>query len=120
MNRIIWIFIGLSGFIAVFMGAAAAHWLSNVVNPEDLSRIEKASYYQIVHTLALLAIALLIEKKQKLNLSAYSFMVGIILFSGSLYLYSFIHIKTLVYITPLGGLAFMVGWLSLCRKSLKR
>ena len=112
-SRLIAIFTGLSGFLAVLMGAAAAHWLAAIIAVEDLARIEKASTYQIYHTLALLALLPLLEARPSLTRSAVAFMVGIILFSGSLYAYSFSHWHPLVFITPLGGLSFMAGWLYL-------
>lgn len=116
------IFAGISGFAAVLTGAAAAHWLSGTLGPEDLARIEKAASYQMYHTLALLAAIAIAQTNPALRLhwSARLFMTGIVLFSGSLYAYSALHWKPLVFVTPLGGLAFMAGWLSLARAAWRR
>ncbi len=112
---------GISGFIAVLMGAAAAHWLSASLAPEDLNRIEKAATYQMYHTLALLALAAIMTWNDKIKLSAscWLFTLGVILFCGSLYAYSFTHFRPLVYVTPLGGLSFMAGWLALAIQGVR-
>lgn len=115
MTKPLWIFVAVSGFVAVLMGAVAAHWLAASLGVGDIARIEKAAYYQMVHTLALLVIAVAFDRFPTLQFSAYAFIAGILLFSGSLYLYSFTHFVPLVFITPIGGLAFMLGWLLLIR-----
>lgn len=104
-------FTALSGAIAVMMGAAAAHWLTTSMGAEDLARIEKAAYYQMVHTLACLV--LVTNTTLRAPLATTLLLIGIVLFSGSLYVYSFTHLHALVYITPLGGLSFIAGWLAL-------
>lgn len=111
-----WGITGVNGCIAVLMGAVAAHWLSGVVEPEDIARVEKAAMYQMYHTLALLALLMWPRHEGKIKYTRWAFLMGILLFSGSLYLYSFTHLKLLVYVTPLGGMAFLLGWgvLALC------
>lgn len=113
-----WIFIvaGISGFLAVLAGAAAAHWLVGSLAAEDIARIDKAATYQMYHTLALLILA---QMPKRFRLPACLFTLGILLFSGSLYLYAFTHLKLLVYLTPLGGLSFMAGWLSISILAMK-
>ena len=115
MIKLLWVFTAVSGFIAILMGAAAAHWLEATLDMTDIARIEKAATYQIYHTLALLALVIGAEARPtgRVRWPALLFMLGIILFSGSLYLYSFTHLRFLVYITPLGGVSFMAGWLAL-------
>lgn len=116
MQKTLWIFIGMSGFIAVLMGAAAVHWLATTMDQADIVRVEKAATYQMYHTLVLLALAACgLTEKCRMKWPVIIFALGIILFSGSLYAYSFTHIKALVYITPMGGVAFMLGWLLLAR-----
>lgn len=111
MQKTLWIFIGASGFIAVLMGAAAAHWLAATMDQADILRVEKAATYQMYHTLALLALAVRdISMERWMKRVVFAFAAGILLFSGSLYAYSFTHLKPLVYVTPLGGMAFMLGW----------
>ncbi len=121
-SRFFLVFAGISGFIAVLMGAAATHWLAASLAPEDISRIEKAATYQMYHTLALLGLGVWmhLEPQCRLKLPASLFAVGILLFCGSLYAYSVLHLQPLVYVTPLGGTAMMAGWLSLAVAAFKR
>jgi len=115
MKKFLFIFTGLSGLISVAMGAVAAHALQATFPPERIATITKASEYQILHTLVLLAIALSsVQFTRSLKFAAVFFCAGIILFSGSLYAYVFTEIHALVYITPFGGLSFMAGWLAIC------
>ena len=106
----------ISGAIAVMLGAFAAHGLKSVLSEENLRVFHTGVEYQFYHTFALLITGLLIEKT-KTNLTAaagYAFLGGIILFSGSLYLYATVPtLHWTVYITPLGGLSFIGGWLLL-------
>lgn len=114
-RKIAWIFTAVNGFLAVLMGAAATHWFASFLSVTDIKRIETAATYQIYHSLAILALLLAYECKNtlKVKVSISLFMLGIVLFSASLYAYSLVHLKLLVYITPFGGFAFMFGWLSL-------
>ena len=116
--RAAWAGVGISGFVAVLMGAAAAHWLADTLGPDDLARIEKAAHYQMLHTLAMLA--LLAAQLPRMRAAIGLFFAGIVLFSGSLYAYSFTHQHALVFITPLGGLSFMAGWLTLAYRGMRR
>lgn len=118
MKKFLFIFIGLSGFIAVLMGAAAAHWLQTSLSPERIATIGKASEYQIYHTLALLALASYVPEKFKT--ASILFCTGIILFSGSLYAHAFTQIHALVYLTPLGGISLIAGWLAIFLHGLRR
>jgi len=115
--RVAWALVGISGFTAVLMGAAAAHWLAGSMQPEDITRIEKAAHYQMLHTLAVLA--LLATQLPRTRVAVWLFFAGIALFSGSLYAYSFTHLHALVFVTPLGGLSFMAGWLALAYRGLR-
>ncbi|MFT5707339.1 MAG: uncharacterized membrane protein YgdD (TMEM256/DUF423 family) [Oceanospirillaceae bacterium] len=113
----------LFAFCAVAIGALGAHGLKNHLSTTALAWVTTAATYQMYHALALLAVAALLLKfgKQKsLLFVSYSFCVGIILFSGSLYLLAFsevsgfTHLKSyLVYLTPLGGFALLLGWIGL-------
>lgn len=109
------IFGGVSGMVSVLMGAAAAHWLQNHLTAKDIATIEKAAAYEMYHALALIALAALMMQwpKRAFTLAAIFFAVGILCFSGSLYAYAFTHMRVLVWITPIGGLSFMAGWLCL-------
>ncbi len=118
--------VGFSGAIAVALGAMGAHWLKNqipsgLITPDQLNGFDTAVKYQMYHTLAMLLVLLLAQHFQSklLKWAFNSFLIGIILFSGSLYflctrnLYNADFLKILGPITPLGGLFFIAGWLFL-------
>ena len=100
--------------LAVIMGAFAAHGLEQVLDPYDLAIFETAARYQMYHAIALLIVGILASMPQFsprwLKLAAILFVLGIALFSGSLYLLALSGIKWLGAITPLGGVAFIFGW----------
>lgn len=103
------------GFTGVALGAFAAHGLKNRLSAEYLAIFHTGVMYQLVHTLALLAVALLAVQVpgRLMTWAGISFVVGIVLFSGSLYLLTLTGVTRLGIITPFGGLAFLVGWLLL-------
>ena len=103
------------GFTGVALGAFAAHALKSRLTPEYLAIFQTGVTYQLVHTLALFGVALLATQIQGrlVTWAGASFTVGILLFSGSLYLLSTTGISKLGIITPFGGLAFLVGWFCL-------
>ncbi|WP_163580440.1 DUF423 domain-containing protein [Gracilibacillus saliphilus] len=105
----------LNGFLAVALGAFGAHGLEGKLSEKMLATWEKAVQYQMFHTVALLATGLLMPKITSGSMvsAGWFFFAGIILFSGSLYIYSTTQIKTFAMITPIGGLAFLVGWVLL-------
>jgi len=113
-----WLFIaGLSGFLCVAIGAFAAHGLSKVLEPKELAWIETGVRYQMFHTIAILAIGILQLCREALvtnkmaNLAAGTWAYGILLFSGSLYALALGASKFLVWVTPIGGTLFLIGWL---------
>lgn len=103
------------GFTGVALGAFAAHGLKNRLTPEYLTIFHTGVTYQLVHTLALFGVALLATQIQGrlITWAGVSFTVGIVLFSGSLYLLTMTGISKLGIVTPFGGLAFLVGWVCL-------
>ena len=103
------------GFTGVALGAFAAHGLKKSLSAEYLAIFHTGVTYQLVHALALFGVALLAAHMPgRLVLWAgVSFSIGILLFSGSLYLLTTIGIGKLGIITPFGGLAFLIGWLCL-------
>ncbi len=105
----------VAGFLAVGLGAFAAHGLRNVLSAEYLTVFQTGVHYQMVHALALLAVGMLLQKTaaRSLSIAAWSFAVGILLFSGSLYALTLSGVRGLGMITPLGGVAFLVGWAAL-------
>jgi uncharacterized membrane protein YgdD (TMEM256/DUF423 family) len=106
----------LGGFLGVAFGAFGAHWLRSRLSTEMLAVFETAVRYQMYHALAVLLIAAAIARSGDaplLRVAGWSFTAGIILFSGSLYALALTGVTILGAITPLGGLAFLLGWASL-------
>jgi uncharacterized membrane protein YgdD (TMEM256/DUF423 family) len=103
------------GFTGVALGAFAAHGLKNRLSADYLAIFHTGVTYQLVHTLALFGVALLATHipGRIVTWAGISFVIGILLFSGSLYLLTLTGISKLGIITPLGGVAFLVGWLCL-------
>jgi uncharacterized membrane protein YgdD (TMEM256/DUF423 family) len=108
-----------NGLMAIAMGAFAAHGLRSVLDAGALRWLETGSRYQMWHALALLALALLLGRAQAgrdrrlLAAIAWTFLVGIVLFAGSLYLLALTRVPAFAWITPFGGVALMAGWLGL-------
>ena len=112
------LFFGLgavSGALAVALGAFAAHGLRSRISADALAAFETGARYQMYHALALLAVAWALGRWPSAWTSAagWLFVAGTILFSGSLYLLAVTGVRALGAITPLGGLAFILGWLAL-------
>ncbi|QJI31581.1 DUF423 domain-containing protein [Pseudomonas sp. ADAK18] len=103
------------GFTGVALGAFAAHGLKSRLSADYLAIFHTGVTYQLVHALALFGVALLAAHipGRLVTWAGVSFAVGILLFSGSLYLLTTTGIGKLGIITPFGGLAFLVGWFCL-------
>ncbi|MFZ1321293.1 MAG: DUF423 domain-containing protein [Ignavibacteria bacterium] len=102
---------GVFGFLGVALGAFGAHGLKAHLTPEMIEIFKTGVLYQLIHSVVILAVGLAgINKFYK---SAFIFSIGIILFSFSLYIYSVTSITFFALITPIGGLAFLIGWLFL-------
>ncbi|NWA29399.1 DUF423 domain-containing protein [Pseudomonas gingeri] len=103
------------GFTGVALGAFAAHGLKDRLSAEYLAIFHTGVTYQLVHALALFGVALLATHipGRLVTWAGFSFAVGIILFSGSLYLLTLTGISKLGIITPFGGLGFLIGWFCL-------
>ena len=101
-----------NGLLAMAMGAFAAHGLKDRISGEALGWIRTASDYQMWHGLALLAISVLGRNGigAALKTAAAAFLIGIILFSGSLYLLALVGWRGFAWVTPLGGTALLLGW----------
>jgi uncharacterized membrane protein YgdD (TMEM256/DUF423 family) len=113
MQNIFLVLASLNGFIAVALGAFAAHGLKNILSPELLNTFQTGVQYQMYHALALLGVGLLAlhyPNNPLLKTSGYLFLLGIVLFSGSLYVLALSGIRWLGAITPLGGVAFLTAW----------
>jgi uncharacterized membrane protein YgdD (TMEM256/DUF423 family) len=112
MERTFFALGSLSAMIGVAAGAFGAHALKARLPPELLIVFETGVRYQLVHSLALLAVAWAIVRwpGRATTLAGVLFVAGILLFSGSLYALALTGIRTLGIITPLGGAAFIAGW----------
>src|SRR5262245_17424985 len=102
--------------LAVALGAFGAHALRESLPPEARAVFETAARYQAWHALALFAVAWLRTRPgaaRAADLSGWCFLVGTLLFSGSLYALSLTGERRLGAVTPLGGLLFLAGWLNL-------
>ncbi len=116
MTKLFLLIASLSGFSAVAIGAFGAHALKARLDEYAMSVYQTGVEYHFYHSLALLAVALLSHwypQSMALRISGYAFVIGLVLFSGSLYILSFTGIRWLGAITPIGGLSFMVGWFAL-------
>lgn len=101
---------------AVALGAFGAHGLKNRLSPDLLTIFEVGVRYHMYHALALLALALAphtLWTSAATTTAAWSWLVSILIFSGSLYLLAILDIRWLGAITPIGGVAFIIGWLAL-------
>ena len=103
------------GFTGVALGAFAAHGLKGRLSEQYLAIFHTGVTYQLVHTLALFGVALQATHLpgRLVTWAGVCFALGIVLFSGSLYLLTMTGISKLGIITPFGGLAFLAGWLCL-------
>lgn len=114
MSRIFLAIASIFGGLSVAAGAFAAHALSERLSERSLEIFQTAARYQMYHALALILVALLINRAEfsqpTLVAAGWSFIIGILIFSGSLYVLSLTNVKVLGAITPLGGAAFIAGW----------
>ena len=112
----LWLLLSVcSGFTGVALGAFAAHGLKGRLSPEYLAVFQTGTHYQLIHALALFGVALLALQApgRLVDLAGGFFVLGILLFSGSLYALTLSGVGALGMITPFGGLAFLAGWLCL-------
>ncbi|GAA3926880.1 DUF423 domain-containing protein [Litoribacillus peritrichatus] len=112
----------ISGFLAVSMGAFGAHALKTLLTPEYVAVYQTAAHYHLTHSIVLALVAVLMTRYQTLKIlkaAACSFLVGIILFSGSLYTLAVTGVKPVGAITPIGGVALLIGWGCLAAAGLR-
>jgi uncharacterized membrane protein YgdD (TMEM256/DUF423 family) len=100
------------GFTGVALGAFAAHGLKNRLTPEYLAIFHTGVLYQLIHALAIFGVAILATQIQGrlVSYAGIALTLGILLFSGSLYLLTLTGVSKLGIITPIGGLCFLIGW----------
>jgi uncharacterized membrane protein YgdD (TMEM256/DUF423 family) len=112
----------LSGMLAVVLGAFGAHALKDRLDEYALGIFETAVQYHFYHSFALLAVGIIALSQPQtamLKSSGWLFLLGIVVFCGSLYLLSVTGVRWLGAITPLGGLAFIGGWACLAATGWK-
>ena len=113
MSKLVIMLAGINGFLAVSLGAFAAHALRDRLSPELLNTFQTGVQYHIYHALALFGIGLMMinfPASSILRISAYLMLAGLVFFSGSLYLLSITGIRWLGAITPIGGVFFLAAW----------
>ncbi|OLS23656.1 MAG: hypothetical protein HeimC2_25600 [Candidatus Heimdallarchaeota archaeon LC_2] len=115
----LWLFFGgIFAGLGVAFGAFGAHILENRLSDDDFSIYETAIQYQMYHAFALLILYAVSHtiSEQKVRIIGWSFVLGIVLFSGSLYLYIITSISIFGAITPFGGVSFLFGWITLSKE----
>lgn len=127
----IWVGLGaIFAFLSVGCGAFGAHGLESKLEPRMLAIWETAARYQMYHALALIGLGLWVGQlaartgataavPTSVPVAGWAFTIGIVLFSGSLYALALSGIKVLGAITPLGGLAFLIGWIAFALATFK-
>jgi uncharacterized membrane protein YgdD (TMEM256/DUF423 family) len=120
----LWILLGsISGGLSVITGAFGAHGLRDRFTPRQMEIYQTACHYQLAHALALVLVGILAgtiaKDSASITITGWAFTVGTVIFSGSLYALAITDIKILGAITPIGGLAFIIGWFSLAYTAFK-
>jgi len=112
----VWFVIGaINGALAVIFGAFGAHGLQGRIDPHALSVYETGARYHMYHALAICLAALGMRgvAAQAASYAAVFFLAGILLFSGSLYILALTGARAVAFVTPFGGAAFIIGWITL-------
>lgn len=126
MNKRIIVIASVFGILAVMLGAFGAHGLKKLLSADELDTWHTAVQYQFYHTFALLFLSTFSRfRSRAINAASWFFTFGILLFSGSLYLLSakdilnITNVNFLGPLTPIGGLLFILGWVSLLVATIK-
>jgi uncharacterized membrane protein YgdD (TMEM256/DUF423 family) len=112
MDRTFLLIGSVAAFLAVTLGAFGAHGLRGRLSPEMLAVFETGVRYHMYHALALILVALAMGRMSGwlIQTAGWCFVAGMVLFSGSLYALALSGVTILGAVTPLGGLAFLIGW----------
>ncbi len=112
---------GLLAAVAVGLGALGAHALKAHLTPQQLETFHTAVHYQMIHAVGLILVGLLglHRRSPALDLAGWAMLLGIVLFSGGLYVWLATGSRALMYLVPIGGTAFVVGWLALAVGALR-
>ena len=114
--KITFLFAAAAGALAVVLGAFGAHGLRGRIEERLFETFQTAVEYQMYHSLALMMVAILMRewgRSLALDIASYAFILGVLLFSGSLYGLVLTNMEWLGPVTPVGGLCFIVGWSAL-------
>jgi uncharacterized membrane protein YgdD (TMEM256/DUF423 family) len=111
---------GLSGAVAVALGAFGAHGLAEAVSPERLVTWRTGASYHLAHALGMAVAALGAQAGWRTELAGTLFLVGTVLFSGALYALVLLDLPVLGAVAPLGGASFIAGWLGLAWAGWRR
>lgn len=106
---------GVLGFLGVAFGAFGVHGLKKILSDEMMVVYKTGVFYHLIHTVALLTITIY----NKMPFAQICFLIGILVFSGSLYILAVSGIKKLGLITPIGGLFFLAGWFFVTWEGMK-
>jgi len=118
MNK--WLFLSaINGAAAVLLGAFAAHAMAGRFSAGAIHAFDTAAHYHLIHAVALGLAAVSPRAGARAEWAARLLLAGIALFSGSLYLWALTGIGWLVFVTPLGGIALVAGWLALAAAAWK-
>jgi uncharacterized membrane protein YgdD (TMEM256/DUF423 family) len=119
----VWLLVAaINGFLAVAAGAFGAHGLQGKLDEHSMTIFETAARYHMYHALAIGLAAFAARSaaaSSMANGAAVFFLAGIVLFSGSLYVLAFTGMRAVAFVTPFGGLAFLVGWVALAWAATK-
>jgi len=112
----------LIGVLTIILGAFGAHSLKEILSVAELKSFETAIRYQMYHVIVLLFVNTYSKFNEKTkNYISYLFFTGILFFSGSIYAITFgVNAKSIWFVTPLGGLFFILGWLKITLSFLKK
>lgn len=116
MAKTFLIIAAISGLLAVMIGAFGAHGLKGRITTDLMAIFQTGVQYHFYHALALLLVGIMMLQFPQvtlLKLSGWLLVAGMVIFSGSLYVMALTDIKWLGAITPIGGVAFIVGWLTM-------
>lgn len=112
-SRSMMIFTAISGFVLVALGAFGAHSLNRFLGEQEMSWLHTGLQYQMLHTLAILGLAAITQRRKNIWFywSSVLLALGAVLFSGSLYGLALSPLKFWFFVTPIGGVCFLAGWL---------
>ena len=111
-----------NGFVSVAAGAFGAHGLEGRISSAGLALFETAARYQMYHALALVAVAWMSSRglaPRSVEFAGWAFVVGTVLFSGSLYVFGLTSSRAMTWLVPFGGLSFLAGWAALFVAALR-